>query len=208
MNRPTMTSTQSKTARAALGVSQSKVARATGINRSQLALFEVKKYVLDEMKLKALRAYYEAQGYEFEAPNTSRKSAPNDSQAPVSQSAESDPRSMPPSDAKVIDRFVVPAGLEDDALEALLDELDTNDRRIDELAQLKPQFDWLGEPKPGAQAEILRLMARNYLRVRQLQFGALEPATGADTAKQDPPATVGEMVSRAIGLPLAMLATG
>jgi transcriptional regulator with XRE-family HTH domain len=207
MNSPTMTSTQSKAARAALGISQSKVARATGINRTQLALFEVKKYVLDEAKLSALREYYEAQGYEFEAPDTTRKSTSRDLQAPVARLAEPDAHETHSSDTKVIDWFVVPAGLEDDALEALLDELDTNDRRIDELALQAPQFDWLGEPKPGAQDEVLRLMARNYLRVRQLQFGAMEPASGDDTAKQDRPATVGELVSKAIGLPLATLVT-
>ncbi|MGP1680077.1 MAG: helix-turn-helix domain-containing protein [Burkholderiales bacterium] len=205
MNSPTMTSTQSKAARAALGISQSKVAHATGINRTQLALFEVKKYVLDEAKLSALREYFETQGYAFDSTATVRQFT-REAQAPVARLAEPAPQAALQSDTKVIDRFVVPAGVEDEILEALLDELDANDRRIDELALQAPQFDWLGEPKPGAQAEILRLMARNYLRVRQLQFGMLGSATEADTAEQDAPATVGDLVSRAIGLPLATLA--
>ena len=50
-----LTPAQSKEARAALGLSQSQVAKETGLNRSTLALFEVGKYILDEVTLGDLR---------------------------------------------------------------------------------------------------------------------------------------------------------
>ena len=48
-----------KQARAAVGLSQSKVAQATGISRTSLALFEVKKYLLDDDTLTTLKQFYQ-----------------------------------------------------------------------------------------------------------------------------------------------------
>lgn len=61
-----LTPMQSKAARQALGLSQSKVAHETGINRSTLALFEVNKYLMDDRALHALRDFYESHGHAFE----------------------------------------------------------------------------------------------------------------------------------------------
>lgn len=200
MTQTTLTSTQSKAARAALGISQSKAAQATGINRSQLALFEVQKFLLDDAKLKALRAYYESLGYEFDAKATKPGASRDDPRA-VSEDIARDA----PSDSRIVDRFVVPAGLEDEALEELIDEIDSNDRKIAELAPQQAEIDWFsGEPKPAARDEILRLMARNYLRVRQLQCGGFAEQSQVATEKRKQP-TKGELVSQAIGLPVEQL---
>src|SRR6266704_1374446 len=130
-----ITSTQSKAARAALGISQSKVAQATGINRRQLALFEVQKYLLPQARLKTLRAYYGGLGYEFDAPRKKATRSEDDSREVAESAAQ--------SDAKVIDRFLVPVGLADDTLESLIEEIDANDRRLDELAQQETEIDWV-----------------------------------------------------------------
>jgi len=54
-----LTPDEAKQARAAVGLSQSKVAQATGISRTNLALFEVKKYLLDDAALTALKQFYQ-----------------------------------------------------------------------------------------------------------------------------------------------------
>ncbi len=197
MKTPTITSVQSKAARAALGISQSKVARATGINRSQLALLEVQKYLLDDARLNALRAYYEGLGYQFDA-TAPTPDAPGGGPSPLPESDSQEIR----ADARVVDGFAVPVGIDGDALEALLDEIDANDQKIVSLAGQKAQFDWFTD-KPDAEArdEVVRLMARNYLRVRQLQCGG-DGAQQANIAKGPEGSSVGDLVAQLVGLPL------
>jgi DNA-binding XRE family transcriptional regulator len=60
-----ITADQSKSARTALGISQAFTAKTAGINRSQLAFFEVGKYQREPFKLAALRRCYEQLGYSF-----------------------------------------------------------------------------------------------------------------------------------------------
>ena len=62
---------QSRAAREQARLSQAKVSRATGVSRTQLALFEVGKYLLDDASLKALRRFYEDIGA-LAAPSESR----------------------------------------------------------------------------------------------------------------------------------------
>jgi transcriptional regulator with XRE-family HTH domain len=199
----TVTSVQSKAARASLGVSQTKVANATGINRTQLALFEVRKYLLDDARQKTLRKYYEGLGYDFgTAPRN-----PKDHPSYDPDEAGSDGARTDSSDSKVVDRFVIPAGLEDEALESLLAEIDANDRQIDELSQTKAEVNWFsGKPAPETRDEILRLMARNYLRIRQLQAGSANEGEAVTRENQDEP-TCGEVVAEAIGLPFGRLSS-
>jgi len=194
MIKPTITATQSKAARAALGISQSKVAGATGINRSQLALFEVKKLLLPDAKLEALRTYYEGLGYAFEAQIKTVS-------AELQAATPTEPQSSL-GDTKIIDRFLVPAGVEDDALEPLLAEIDSNDQKIDELAQQRVKFDWFGTPDLAVSQEVMRLMARNYARVRQLQRGIEDESGEAVTAISDA-ATVGDLVGQELGVRLS-----
>ena len=67
MNNEELTPNQSRAARHALGLSQRFIAQETGINRSQLALFEVGKYHLEAFKQLALRHCYERLHYRFDA---------------------------------------------------------------------------------------------------------------------------------------------
>ncbi len=196
MIKPTITSTQSKAARAALGVSQSKVASATGINRSQFALFEVKKYLLDDAKLKALRTYYEDLGYEFDGNAKGIEDVSRSAATVAAQSLQ--------EDVKVVDRFLVPAGLEEEALESLLAEIDLTDQEIVELAKQPAKFDWLGDPDLRASQEMLRLMALNYARVRQLQFGQNQMQKPLNTVKPNK-ATVRDLAESMLGLQISQL---
>lgn len=66
MDNDEITPTQSRAARHSLGLSQRFIAEETGINRSQLALFEVGRYRLEAFKLLALRNCYERLRYRFE----------------------------------------------------------------------------------------------------------------------------------------------
>ncbi len=67
MNNDEITPNQSRAARHSLGLSQRFIAEETGINRSQLALFEVGRYRLEAFKLLALRNCYERLRYRFDA---------------------------------------------------------------------------------------------------------------------------------------------
>jgi transcriptional regulator with XRE-family HTH domain len=62
-----ITPNQSRAARHSLGLSQRSIAKESGINRSQLALFEVGKYRLEAFKLLALRNCFERLNYRFDA---------------------------------------------------------------------------------------------------------------------------------------------
>ena len=62
-----ITPNQSRAARHSLGLSQRFIAEESGINRSQLALFEVGKYRLETHKLLALRNCFERLNYRFDA---------------------------------------------------------------------------------------------------------------------------------------------
>ena len=57
---------EAKEARAGIGLSQNKVAQSVGISRTNLALFEVKKYLLDDGILTQLKQFYIDAGYEFD----------------------------------------------------------------------------------------------------------------------------------------------
>jgi transcriptional regulator with XRE-family HTH domain len=173
VKQPTLTAEQSQSARHARGLSQSAVARATGINRSQLALFEVRKYLLPEDKLQTLRDYYEQSGYQ---PSQGKRPAhtPEVSDLDAEEEAQS-------PDVATVDGFLVPAGLDEDQSEAWLQEIAANDDEIKTLAGAKVVKDfWSGEPLVKQRDEILRRMARNYCLVRALQGHEALPAHAED----------------------------
>ncbi len=168
---------QCKSARSTLGLSQAAVARATGINRTQLALFEVRRYVLEDERLRTLRAYFEAGGYQFarDAEAASAATAPATSS---DRSANGHP------DAKLLDGFIVASGLDEAPVEDMLAEIANNDEAIVQLAALPGRTGfWGGEPIAADRDTSLRLMARNYLLVRGLQgrdvFPRAEPSSDA-----------------------------
>lgn len=158
-----LTPMQSKAARQALGLSQSKVAHETGINRSTLALFEVNKYLMDDRALHALRDFYESHGHAFEEaakPPVAAVAAPV-----AALEAYDDPASAP-----VMDGFAILSGFGRDEVEAALDELHANDAAITEITAQPVKRHWFSdEIDPAPTNKAVALMARNYELIRQMQ---------------------------------------
>jgi len=155
-----LTPTESRQARRFAEVSQNTVARATGVGRSKLALFEVEKYLLDDATLETLRDYYAGLGYEFsesEADNTeAAMTAPEGSKADTG--------------IRLIDSFAVPAGLDFDDVEDTLAQIAANDELIGELSEQKAETGWFtNEPETDKRDKAVLLLARNYLLTRRLQ---------------------------------------
>ena len=150
----------SKQARRFAEVSQNTVARATGISRTTLALFEVEKYLLDDATLEVLRDYYAGLGYEF----TEEAGGNNES---ISTTLE---RSEAKTSVRLIDGFAVPAGLDLDDVEDALAQIAANDELIGELSEQKTESTWLfNDPETDKRDKAVLLLARNYLLTRQLQ---------------------------------------
>lgn len=180
-----LTSQQSRTARQALGLSQSKVARATGINRSTLGLFEVDRYILDDRALQGLRAFYEVQGYTFEAKaaGISPVAAPMPPPEPPVSSVE--------TRATVMDGFAIPGGFAPEEVETVLDEIHANDAAIADIATQPVKRHWLtDEVLTEASDAAVILMARNYQLIRQLQ-GHIPTEAANDDGN---PSTVADVV--------------
>jgi len=155
-----LTPSESRQARRFAEVSQNTVARATGIGRTKLALFEVEKYLLDDATLGALRDYYAGLGYELAesaADNTEATMT-----APEGSKAE--------AGIKLIDSFAVPAGLDFDDVEDTLAQIAANDELIGELSEQKTETGWFtNEPETDKRDKAVLLLARNYLLTRRLQ---------------------------------------
>ncbi len=139
-----------KQARAAVGLSQSKVAQATGVSRTNLALFEVKKYLLDDDDLMKLKRFFEEAGYTF-------------SNSPVEQSDSA-------TGYRLMYGYAVPLGIPEDESESILNEIHANDSEIEALSCQKAGEGWLdwGLNKDGLN-RLLVLYARNYVLTRRLQ---------------------------------------
>lgn len=162
-----MTPAEARLAREHVGLSQAKVARATGISRTKLALFEVEKYLLDDATLTALRAYYEDGGYRFKPVEEGQAmDTPHCADGPTGR--------VDAMGFRLVDGFAVPAGIGSDEAEELLAELNKNDARIEALASESAKVDWWSDvPDKEGRDEIVRLMARNYLLTRRLQGDAV-----------------------------------
>lgn len=150
-----------KQARAAVGLSQSKVAQATEISRTNLALFEVKKYLLDDDTLKKLKQFYQDAGYDFSDNLTVQQ--PVSAQDPIIDVPDE-------TGLRMMDGYAIPAGLPEDEAESILSEIGANDLEINELFNQKSGVGWLsGEPKTEGLNRLLVLHACNYVLTRRLQ---------------------------------------
>ena len=183
MNEQTITPEQSRAARTSLGLSQAFIARETGINRSQLALFEVGKYQLEKYKLLALRDCYLRLGYPLDG------KAPS----PVPVKPLPNPNSPP---QHIIDGLLVGKGLTKEAVEGIRAEIALNDASISEFAQKPFKRDWItDEPITEERDAIFRLMARNYQLMRNLQGREPLPRQTKDakTGRVPEPKTSGDL---------------
>jgi len=153
-------------ARFALGLSQGTVARDTGISRSQLSLFEGRKYLLDRGKLETLKNYYSERGYRFGDPaNRPRMLNPK---SPRQDGSAGELMDQPDPDLDLVDGFGVAGGIERARAEAWLDQIAANDQVIADLLALPVSLDWKYDPKNDIRDEAILQMARNYTLVRRL----------------------------------------
>ena len=160
-----LTPDAAKQARAVVGLSQSKVAQATGVSRTSLALFEVNKYLLDDDTLTKLKQFYQDAGVDF--PVNSTVEQPVSAPEPVTDTLEE-------TGLRLMDGYAIPAGFPEDEAESILSEIGANDFEINELFNQKSGVGWLsGEPKKEGLNILLKLHARNYVLTRRLQGHAL-----------------------------------
>jgi DNA-binding XRE family transcriptional regulator len=150
-----------KQARAAVGLSQSKVAQATGISRTNLALFEVKKYLLDDDTLTKIKQFYQDAGYSFPVNSTVEQSV--STLEPVTDTPEE-------TSFRLMDGFAVPIGIPEEEAELILNEIHANDTEIETLLDKKSGMHWWTEkPNTNGVNRLLVLHARNYVLTRRLQ---------------------------------------
>lgn len=161
------------------------------MNRAYLSQFETGRRLLDDEQLRKLRAYYEELGHVFsgvEKPESFPEETPDGWHAgdPEDDDFEGRP-------ARVMDGFVVPAGVLEDDADTLLTEYATNTRRLRELANQRLERGFFGgvsdESRRQAQ-EVLRLMARTCVLIQALQ--GQEAAAPSSTASEE---TIGNLVA-------------
>ena len=160
-------------ARFALGLSQGRVARDTGISRSQLSLFEGRKYLLDRGKLEALKAYYAKRGYRFGDPGGTPRVL-----NPKSPRDRAGNEQLDELDLDLVDGFGVVGGIDRARAEAWLDQIAANDDAIADILALPVSEDWTGQPKIAGRDDALLHMARNYALVRRLHGREILPPPG------------------------------
>lgn len=150
-------------ARGFCGLSQTAVVNATGINRSYLSQFENGKMVLPDHDLEKLSELYEDHGWK-----------PALQQSESSQATDSNATSYRPT---FYDGIQIPENFDSLYAEELLDELHTNDEKIQEIMNQETPIDkgLLGLGEEADWDEIYKkmdiiknLMARNYCIVREL----------------------------------------
>lgn len=191
MTQAILTAEQAKAARAFTGVSQAQVAKEIGINRTQLALFEVGRYLLPDKLTKALRYYYEDQGYRFDLEDDGTSEGHATSQR-FPETARTSVDTKTPGEHKA-------ASLDNpEEADPLQGEIKANDKKIAQLAAEKAEqsfFSLLGDDYlTEKRDELLLLMARNYALMRKRQ----EYEASGQVAKQGSkgqPKTNGELVN-------------
>jgi len=183
MHNVIITAEQAKTARTVLGLSQGKMAGLIGLNRSYLSQFENGRYLLDDDSLYLLREYYEKQGYVFgiEQSTVTQSVSPKDEASASSPLVGDDLSSRMLGAARVMDGFVVPDDADPDEIEVILLNFTDNERKINQLLNSPVKRGWLGgideDDQDMRELDVLKLMARNYLLVKELHGHELLPVT-------------------------------
>ena len=153
-----LTPDEAKQARHAVGLSQNNVAKATELSRTVLALFEVKKYFLDDDQLLSLREFYEAQGHTFSEPI----------EEPTTEYQQTNEPESP--GLRLVDGFAVPEGIDEDTVEQILTEYQDNENQIEHLLEKRAGIHWFsGEPKEEGVNKLQLLMSQNYLLAQRLK---------------------------------------
>lgn len=198
MKNAILTGTEARQARADLGLSQRKVATASGITRLILSHLEQEKIIPRDDVLKKLKAFYIGQGHDFDAAND-----PGDDSEQPAAAASSLPAPRQKKQSYPIRNgyAIAPALLDSEESEVLLEELDNVEQRIDGLLENEVNygsFIWNTTPKDACmecQDELKTLMAYAYCLVRKLQgHWVVEPCSLDDMCGDVD--TQGELLSR------------
>lgn len=180
-----LTPLQCKNARSQLGISQSKLSKETRLSRTNLALFEVNKYLLGDSELRKLRSYFESCGCTFEADAEAANEPTYGKPAPTPPT-----RTASKSGAKSMDGFLVPSGLDQNTVETWLNEIIVNDQKIANIGAEEIKRHWFtGDPLTENRDEVLRLMARNYVLIRKLQGKRPFPRPATEDPENEPQVT-------------------
>jgi len=192
-----LTPSEAIKARETLNLSQSRVARDTGLSRSYLSQFENGKRILEDRWLNTLYEYYSSLGWS----NTKES---------TSDSTESNPPSPTKLDHKlnIVDGFVIPIGVEAEyVVEDLMDEFYDNSQKIEKCRHKKISRnvgflfgDDRGIDNETAYEEsrrMLILMARQY-EIIQILHGQHENCHSGVTTELDTVKTVGDYVAALI----------
>lgn len=188
MNNTEIACEQFRAARNSLGLSQRFIAKETGINRSQLALFEIGKYNLEAFKRLALLHCYLRLGHKFtdmpSAPTLGIQAAlPISTQKP--KGAEGNKAAQSP---RIIDGMLISSGIANSDIDSITNEINSNDIIIKRLAGTSVDLSLFSrEPLTNEHETIIRLMARNYQLMRSLQGRAVFPEESRDSAKNSSP---------------------
>jgi transcriptional regulator with XRE-family HTH domain len=182
MNNIKITPEQSKAARSSLGLSQRFIAKETGINRSQLALFEVGKYNLEAFRLLALLYCYERLGYRFVA-DKPLAPTPRTHQAERAQPVAIMAAQVP----RIIDDLLILCDPAQGNIDGITKEIKDNDNLIGRLAVAPVELSWWDDkPLTKEFDDIIRIMARNYLLIRGLQGRTVFPEQCGKNGKKSP----------------------
>lgn len=185
-----LTPDEAKAARAAVGLSQNKVAQSVGISRTNLALFEVKKYLLDDNALTRLKQFYIDAGYAFAGSATVEQPG---------LTADAMPKDTLSHGIRLMDGYAIPEGIDEDEAEGILAEIADNDSQIEELSAEIPDVGWFSdEPDTEGLDQLLRLNARNYVLTRLLQGHDWNSAQAANDDGAADSATNGMLFNAAI----------
>ncbi|MGC2457969.1 MAG: helix-turn-helix transcriptional regulator [Gallionellaceae bacterium] len=188
MNNIEITPEQAKAARDSLGLSQRFIATETGINRSQLALFEVGKYNLEAFKRLALADFYARLGYRFAELPSPLVSSPSIQKAGVAaiqklkRASVNEAVQLP----RIIDGIVISVEIVKSDIDRITAEIKSNDFLIERLAITSVDLAlFSGEPRTHEHETLIRLMARNYQLMRSLQGWAVLPEESRNSAKNN-----------------------
>lgn len=165
---PTISSSEAKSAREALGLSQAKVALSININRAYLSQFENGRYILTSDDNEKLRIYYENEGYDF--------NDPADQESPIN-----DTDSGLEAGEWIEEGFIISGFIDPNHAYELIEEHKLNQVKTAELCSYNLRENhtvcpWvINDPYIDGKAfdtktrEVLILMSRNYNIVEELQ---------------------------------------
>ncbi len=184
---PILTPSQSQGARRQLALSQNQVIAQAGIQAYKLKQFEARGLQIELASLKKLRAFYEAEGVDFDQLE--------DHVSPPRLAGERDTAPRANMTATARPGFLIAQDLDQVHVDSMLDQMHANDQRIAELIEqgCSPGFfGGLSDETGEAMRELIGTLVESHLLFRRLQGRSLiVPVT-------DDPKTVGDCLAQMV----------